>query len=185
MISATHVICDVFDAFFASQHDSAHDLGLTRQEFSHEFPGFTGLHMLPQAPEEAAYYTYGTPSAGRGQYAHPNMLSFLFHLEFRWSLRDDRKLAIGNISLADRTKFPDHGTHGHGLDVDIRPIRKDGKRLPVRYQDAVYDRDATRRLVELIWQSGMAKLVYFNDPALTRVTRMPKHDNHLHISIKA
>lgn len=143
-----------------------------------------GLYMLPQAPEEASYYTYGTPIHGRGQYAHPCMLSFLFDLEFRWGLIDGRKLGFGNISLANRTNFPDHGTHKHGLDVDIRPLRKDGRHIPVRYRNSAYDQIATRRLVDLIWQNGRVRLVLFNDPSIPRVRRALGHDNHLHISIK-
>lgn len=42
-----------------------------------------GCFVLPQKREEAAYYTYGTPTGGQGQYAHPNMLSFLFRGQAR------------------------------------------------------------------------------------------------------
>jgi len=143
-----------------------------------------GLYMLPQAPEEASYYTYGTPVAGRGQYAHPNMLSFLFNLEFRWGQQDDRKLGIGNISLADRTYFRGHKSHKDGLDVDIRPLRKDGRHVPVEYQSSAYDRVATGRLVELIWKCGMVDYVYFNDLSIARVIRKAFHDNHLHVRIR-
>lgn len=41
-----------------------------------------GFFVLPLAPEEAGYYTYGTPVGGAGQYAHPQMLTFIFQLEF-------------------------------------------------------------------------------------------------------
>lgn len=148
------------------------------------FQDSRGLHMLPQAPEEASYYTYGTPSAGLGQYAHPNMLSFLFNLEFRWGRHDDRKLGFGNISLADSTYFEGHKSHRDGLDIDIRPVRKDGKHMPVEYQQAAYDRAATRRLVELIWQCGHVDYVYFNDLTVPRVVRKPFHDNHLHVRVR-
>ena len=37
--------------------------------------------MLPQAPEEAGYYVYGTPTGGKFQYAHPNMLTVLLWVE--------------------------------------------------------------------------------------------------------
>lgn len=140
--------------------------------------------VLPQAPEEAAYYTYGTPGAGRGQYAHPQMLTFILFLEHRWGAMDSRKIGIGNISLANGASFPPHRSHRSGLEVDMRPLRKDGKRLPVRYQDIQYDREATRKLIELIWQTGLVKRVAFNDIAIPGVQMMTGHDDHLHVEVK-
>lgn len=142
-----------------------------------------GFFVLPQAPEEASYYTYGTPSGGRSQYAHPKMLTFLFLLEHQWASIDNRKLGVGNISLADGTQFPPHRSHRSGLEVDIRPIRKDGKYLPVRYCESQYDRKATTELVKLMYQTGMVKRVFFNDLLIPNVIRMAGHDNHLHIEV--
>lgn len=59
-----------------------------------------GYFMLPQQREESAYYTYGTPASGRAQYAHPNLLTFLFRIEHVWGGLDSRRLGVGNISLA-------------------------------------------------------------------------------------
>lgn len=64
-----------------------------------------GFFMLPQMPEESGYYTYGTPSGGRGQYAHVQMLNFIFKLEHGWSITEERKIGIGNISLAEGKNF--------------------------------------------------------------------------------
>ena len=47
-----------------------------------------GFFMLPQMPEESGYYTYGTPFGGRGQYAHVQMLNFIFKLEHGWSITE-------------------------------------------------------------------------------------------------
>lgn len=148
-------------------------------------PDSRGYFKLPQRPEQAAYYTYGTPPNGLMQYAHPNLMTFLFQLEFRWGHHDNRKLGIGNISLAHGVQPRDHAGHRTGLQVDILPIRRDGKPLPVRYQDRDYDREATRRLVELIWQTGMANAVLFNDLQIPRVRFQVRHDDHLHVSIRA
>ena len=142
-----------------------------------------GYFILPQAPEQASYYTYGTPGRGAGQYAHPKMLTFIFLLEHRWKSFDERKIGIGNISLANGGSFPPHRSHKSGLEIDMRPIRKDGKHLPARYSDTHYDRNATRKLIELIWQTGMVKRIFFNDLTIPRVQRMAGHDDHLHIEI--
>lgn len=42
-----------------------------------------GYFVLPQRPEGAAYYTYGTPPEGAGHYADPKLLSLIFMVEHR------------------------------------------------------------------------------------------------------
>ena len=125
-----------------------------------------GYFMLPQMPEESGYYTYGTPRSGRSQYAHVQMLNFIFKLEYTWSITEERKIGVGNISLAEGKKFPPHVSHRSGLEVDIRPMRKDGLRQPVSWSSKDYDHAATKKLVDLIWQTGMVKKVGFNDPKI-------------------
>ena len=34
-----------------------------------------GYFVLPQAPEDAGYYVYGTPGGGAAQYANPRMMT--------------------------------------------------------------------------------------------------------------
>lgn len=94
-----------------------------------------------------------------------------------------RGFGIGNVSLADGAPFPPHRSHRSGLQVDIRPIRKDWKREPVRYTDSGYDRLATMKLVNLIWQTGMVARIAFNDVSIPRVERMAGHDDHLHVEV--
>ena len=47
-----------------------------------------GFFILPQAPEDAGYYVYGTPGRGAGQYAHPNMMMALLYVEREWQAVD-------------------------------------------------------------------------------------------------
>lgn len=142
-----------------------------------------GYFMLPQMPEESGYYTYGTPSSGRGQYAQVQMLNFIFKLEHGWSITEERKIGIGNISLAEGKKFPPHVSHRSGLEVDIRPIRKDGLKQSVRWSSKEYDQVATQKLVNLIWQTGVVKKIGFNDPKIANATYMNGHDDHLHVEV--
>lgn len=144
-----------------------------------------GYPVLPQRSGEGGYYTYGTPGNGAGQFAHPRMMTFLFQLEFRWGADDRRSVGIGNISLANGASYPPHRSHRSGLEVDIRPMRKDGLRSPVRWMDSNYDREGTRRLVEVMCQTGMVRRVLFNDISILRVTRAPRHDDHLHVEVIA
>lgn len=139
--------------------------------------------MLPQKPEEAGYYTYGTPSEGAGQYAHPSTLSFLFWLESRWAAVEKRKFGVGNISLSGGVAFPPHKSHKSGLQVDIRPLRKDGTHAPVSYKSSSYDQKATKKLISLIFSSNMVNKIIFNDPDIVGVKYLAGHDNHIHVEV--
>ena len=143
-----------------------------------------GHFVLPQRPEGAAYYTYGTPPEGAGQYANPKLLSLIFMVEHRWQALDSRKIGIGNISLADGAKYPDHKGHKSGLDVDIRLFRKDRLQAPVTRFDPQYDKDATATLIGLFFESSIIKVIYFNDLAIAGVKPLSHHDDHFHITIK-
>lgn len=121
----------------------------------------------------------------RGIFAHPAMLSFIFHLAFQWSGRDSRCFGIGNISLKDGAPFPPHRTHQSGLEVDIRPLRRDGKETPVNIYWKEYDRKATLALVEAVWSTGLVFKVGFNDRSIPRTVFIPGHDDHLHIVLRS
>ena len=156
-----------------------------------------GHYMLPQAPEQAGYYVYGNVagalrSGHLAQYAHPNMLSVIFWVERAWQAVDDRKFGIGNISLANGVKY-EHATHMKGIEMDIRPVRKDrmtGQAARCSYRDkAIYDQRATIKLVRLFLQHPLVKVIYFNDNELraivgsSRLVPWPKHDDHLHVGL--
>jgi len=156
-----------------------------------------GHFMLPQAPEEAGYYVYGNVGgiAGTGhlaQYAHPDLLTVIFWVEQQWQAIDHRKFGIGNISVANGRKF-DHRTHMKGIEVDIRPVRKDrlvGQAARCsRFDEKTYDRAATIKLVQLFLRHPMVRVIYFNDEKVQhacghgRVKYWPDHDDHLHIAI--
>jgi penicillin-insensitive murein DD-endopeptidase len=144
-----------------------------------------GYFMLPQAPEDAGYYVYGTPDHGGGQYAHPAMMMLLLFVEREWQAGDRRKFGIGNISLPGGGKFKPHASHKDGLQVDVRPLRKDGACAPVNYFQAGYDRDATERLIGLFQSHPMVMKVYFNDPSIPGVLPLMNHDNHFHVALRA
>jgi penicillin-insensitive murein endopeptidase len=146
-----------------------------------------GYFMLPQAPEGAGYYVYGTPGQGGGQYAHPFMMTMLLFVETQWVAMDSRKFGIGNISLAGGGAYEPHRSHKKGLEVDVRPVRKDGKRTAVSWQSTdQYDQAATANLIALFRAYPGVGKVYFNDPDLRHLS-LPQsnHDNHFHVELKA
>ena len=142
--------------------------------------------MVPQAPEGAGYYVYGTPGQGAGQYAHPAMMTMLLFVESRWASMDRRKFGIGNISLAGGGAYEPHRSHKTGLEVDVRPVRKDGKRTPVYWQSTdQYDQAATARLIGLFRAYPGVRKVYFYDPELHHLASpLSNHDNHFHVDLR-
>jgi hypothetical protein len=71
-----------------------------------------------------------------------------------------------------------------GLEVDVRPLRKDGLEAPVRWFDPEYDHDATAALIEVFRFHAPVVLIYFNGPEIQFVTRMAKHDDHFHVKLR-
>lgn len=144
-----------------------------------------GYFMLPQAPEDAGYYVYGTPLHGAGQYGHPALLSVLFFVEREWQAIDDRKFGVGNISLAGGGKYGKHDSHMNGLQVDIRALRLDGLHSPVTRFEHEYDRDATEKLIGLFYSHPSVRKVLFNDTTIPGVKPWDGHDDHFHVDIRA
>lgn len=144
-----------------------------------------GYFILPQAPEDAGYYVYGTPGKGAGQYAHPVLMSVLFFVEREWQATETRKFGIGNISLAAGPKFENHGTHKDGLQVDIRALRKDGQPLAVTRFQQQYDQAATAKLIAILFSHPSVQSILFNDTAIPGVKPWKDHDNHFHVNIRS
>lgn len=140
-----------------------------------------GFFMLPQAPEGAGYYAYGTPTRGAAQYAHPTMMTLLLMVERERALIERRKFGVGNISIAGGLDFG-HKSHRKGLEVDVRPLRKDGLHQPVTYLSPDYDLEATRVLIQLFRACTAARLlIFFNDNRIPGVLPLADHDNHFHV----
>jgi len=98
------------------------------------------------------------------------------------------RVALGDIGLEHGGNIPGHLTHEHGMDVDVRPMRKaqDQCTWGVNWRWSTYDRAATRDLIKAIRRTaiGHVKLIYFNDPVLIKeglVRWYGGHDDHLHI----
>lgn len=141
-----------------------------------------GFVMIPQAPEDAGYYAYGDPGAGVHQYVHPQMLSLILAVEREWQAIDARKFGVGDISSAGGPKMDGHESHRRGVEVDIRPMRKDGLHIGCTYQDSAYDRAGTEKLIKLFRAFAAGPLlIFFNDIKIPGVRPAAKHDNHFHV----
>lgn len=95
------------------------------------------------------------------------------------------EIGVGDISLELGGKMPGHNSHRKGTDVDIRPLRADGKHLPVTINDAKsYSRDRTKKVVEALRKDPNLKVILFNDRNISGVKSYDGHDNHLHVRFK-
>jgi hypothetical protein len=95
---------------------------------------------------------------------------------------------LGDASLEHGSDIAGHSYHERGLELDLRPIRRD--RLQCRWGTSwrwtSYDRTATRVLIRALRVAapGHVRVIYFNDPVFIRegLTRwFTGHDDHLHV----
>ncbi len=145
--------------------------------------------MLPQAPMDSGYYVYGDlhnkPANGAYQYAHPLMITAILRVALEWQAIDSRRIGIGDISLAGGKKTPDHSSHKTGLEVDVRPLRKDGLEQPVTWEETkYYDKDATAKLIEMFRTFAPVAYILFNGPDIPFVQKAELHDNHFHVGLR-
>jgi hypothetical protein len=93
------------------------------------------------------------------------------------------RLGFGDLSLRCGGALPPHGTHRRGLEVDIRPLRADGREAPVAYNDPAYSRPLTQELVNRLLANRRLRVqyVFFNDPSIAGVRNWPGHHGHLHV----
>lgn len=147
-----------------------------------------GFFMLPRSLAESGYYTYGLmdqkPDRGGYQYPHPIMMQAILRVALEWQAIDRRRIGIGNVSRADGFDDDDHDSHLDGLQVDVRPIRKDGLEVPVTWKDyGEYDKEATAKLIGLFRTFAPVKFILFNDISIPFVKTARRHDDHFHVAL--
>jgi murein endopeptidase len=147
-----------------------------------------GYFMLPQAPMDSGYYTYGKlygkPDKGAYQYAHPIMMTAILRVGLEWQAIDRRRFGVGNISLPGGRQLSDHKSHIDGLQVDIRPLRKDGLENGVTWTDSEYDQEGTTKLIELFRTFAPVTKIFFNDTRIPFVRPWKDHDDHFHVALR-
>ncbi|MGA8054434.1 MAG: peptidoglycan-binding domain-containing protein [Burkholderiales bacterium] len=139
------------------------------------------LILLPQA-SGMGHYSY-SPLAN--QYGTAACIQALRDVcaQFRRNL-PDVEIGIGDISFARGGHMSPHQSHREGRHVDLRPLRKDKKRLPVTISDPSYSRELTKLLVQSLRAHRNVKSILFNDTQIPGTTSYAGHDNHLHVTMK-
>ncbi|MGH9846321.1 MAG: peptidoglycan-binding domain-containing protein [Blastocatellia bacterium] len=144
--------------------------------------GFVQLPQVDPEDDDADYYSY---SPARKQFGTPATIEMLAETAHEFhELRPDLRVGIGDISLRDGSPMPPHTSHRSGRNIDIRPLRKDGKRSPVTIHDPEYDREATRTLAQTLFAQPIVKRIFFNDTEIEGVKFFQGHHNHLHVETK-
>lgn len=108
-----------------------------------------------------------------------------------WTAAGHAPFNVGNISKSDGSTFDGHTGHRDGANIDMRPVRADGKNLPISYGQPGYDREATQKLVDTLRATGGVEAVLFNDPEIKGATLDKPgrgepsriHDNHMHVRV--
>lgn len=134
---------------------------------------------LPPGP---GYYSYSDASR---QFATPLVVQALREVGAAWAAHQPAaaRIGVGDISLASGEPLPPHRAHRHGVEVDIRPLRGDGREAPVTRLQPEYSAPYTQALVDALRANGKlpVKSILFNDSGVRGVTPWEGHDNHLHV----
>lgn len=80
--------------------------------------------------------------------------------------------------------MPPHASHRRGTDVDIRPQRTNGERVPTNIRESAYSREKTKMVVDELVKDSNLNLILFNDNKIEGVRFWEGHENHLHVRFK-
>jgi penicillin-insensitive murein endopeptidase len=143
-----------------------------------------GFQMLPQVCADG-YYSYPAGNDAK-QFGTPATIRALIRIVQKFSsVYPDLEIGIGDLSYANGAEMKPHKAHRSGRNVDIRPLRKDGREIGVRYTSiSDYSRERTKALVQIILADHNCKSILFNDTAIPGVTHFHGHDDHLHVNMK-
>ncbi|MER5941467.1 penicillin-insensitive murein endopeptidase [Streptomyces sp. NPDC001928] len=96
------------------------------------------------------------------------------------------RIGFREISVRGGGPVTGHGSHRLGLDVDIRPVRADGKEAPALWNQPGYSQSLTQELVDRLHGNGVLPVhfILFNDPHVRGVRKWDGHDNHLHVRFR-
>jgi hypothetical protein len=126
---------------------------------------------------------------GEFQFGQQSTIDAALRTAAAWDvLHPNRPFSIGQISKEGGGDFrPQHQSHRTGLDIDVRPVRKDGQNLGVDISESQYHRALTTELIDLWWRNAPVQLVYFNDPTVVNAglsTHLGGHNDHFHVRVR-
>ena len=129
---------------------------------------------------------YGYTSAAK-RFGIAKVIAAVIAIGEKWNtLHPDAPIGVGNISKQGGGTLPPHASHKKGIDVDLRPMRKDKAQEPVTFQDSAYSRALTQELVNVVRANTVLPIdrIFFNDPNVSGVGPLAGHHNHLHVRFR-
>lgn len=135
--------------------------------------------FIQLAASGAGFYAYG---AAYKRWGTPRLVYALERAARRWSQESRTRMGVGNISLENGGPIPPHVSHQQGLDLDVIPMRLDGREDGVTIYENSYSRSKTQRIIDLISSEIRPRVILFNDSRTRGTQSWPGHDNHFHFS---
>jgi len=135
-------------------------------------------------PYRSGHGLYVKTSGSSSLFGTPKTIASLERLARKVAEQLGANVGIVDISYETGGKHPDHSSHRRGIDVDIRPLRKDKRNLGVDISDAAYSHDLTKAMVGYLREDPNVQLILLNDTKITGVTWTAGHGNHLHVRFK-
>lgn len=135
------------------------------------------IQLASSGPGWAAY------GAAYKRWGRPTLVYGIERVARRQARRSRTRMGVGNISLENGGRMPPHSSHQRGVDVDVRPMRSDGREAGVTIHQSAYSRSRTQALVSDFRRELSIRIILFNDSGVSGVRYWSGHDNHFHVSM--
>lgn len=144
------------------------------------------LNRAPEVliPYRPGHGLYVKATGSSSLFGTPKTLASLEKLARKVAEKLGANVGIVDISLESGGKHPDHRSHRRGVDVDLRPLRKDRQNLGVDISSPAYSHDLTKAMVGYLLEDSNVQIILFNDRQINGVTWAAGHGNHLHVRFK-
>jgi penicillin-insensitive murein DD-endopeptidase len=143
--------------------------------------------LLPEKGD--GFVTFNRGDDGKFQFGQQSTIDATLATGKAWSSgHAEQPFSVGHISRKNGGSFdPPHKSHKLGVDIDVRPLRKDNKNQEVTITSDSYDQAATAELIALWWEKAPVQLILFNDKKVIAAGNsrpFKGHDNHFHIRLR-
>lgn len=120
---------------------------------------------------------------GNDQFGTEDTIARFMNYVEKFEKDNKTKVEIGNISRFGGGVHNPHKSHRNGQQIDIRPLRGDGKTgSGLTFKSGAYSRQLTQKFVDMVRKDSPGVIIFFNDRKVKGVTPLGGHDNHLHFS---
>lgn len=139
--------------------------------------------LISLVDEGAGYYHHlGTDRVNTDDWGRVHVVEALQDIGQSWTHQN--RIAYLDLSAHNGGEFVPHHFHRHGESVDIRYIRTDEEGpLDLRWGTSTYDRAATQRLIDALFEHGAIEVLVDARAAIEGddIVHVGGHSNHLHV----